>query len=140
MSYLILLRNTVEREGISLRHPAKFVLVGSGNPEEGELRPQLLDRFGLHEEIRTERNPVSRVNVVLKRITFDKDPLKYLFKNAEQLAGLKKKISHARDLLGEASIEFYNSKHVMRLKTASNSYSSLIQISDIQIQSRQTFS
>src|SRR6476469_2546211 len=45
--------NTVEREGISIRHPARFVLVGSGNPEEGELRPQLLDRFGMHAEIRT---------------------------------------------------------------------------------------
>ena len=93
--------NTVEREGISLRHPARFVLVGSGNPEEGELRPQLLDRFGLHAEIRTERNPVSRVNVVLERIAFDKDPLKYLYKNTEQLAGLKTRISHARDLLGK---------------------------------------
>ena len=49
--------NTVEREGISIRHPARFVLVGSGNPEEGELRPQLLDRFGMHAEIRTVRDP-----------------------------------------------------------------------------------
>ena len=49
--------NTVEREGISIRHPARFVLVGSGNPEEGELRPQLLDRFGMHAEIRTVKEP-----------------------------------------------------------------------------------
>jgi len=49
--------NTVEREGISIRHPAQFVLVGSGNPEEGELRPQLLDRFGMHAEIRTVKDP-----------------------------------------------------------------------------------
>jgi magnesium chelatase subunit I len=49
--------NTVEREGISIRHPARFVLVGSGNPEEGELRPQLLDRFGMHSEIRTVKSP-----------------------------------------------------------------------------------
>ena len=49
--------NTVEREGISIRHPARFVLVGSGNPEEGELRPQLLDRFGMHAEIRTVKDP-----------------------------------------------------------------------------------
>ncbi|EDV18429.1 hypothetical protein TRIADDRAFT_9696, partial [Trichoplax adhaerens] len=48
--------NTVEREGISIKHPARFVLVGSGNPEEGELRPQLLDRFGMHAEIRTVRD------------------------------------------------------------------------------------
>merc|ERR1712125_292164 len=50
--------NTVEREGISIRHPARFVLVGSGIPEEGELRPQLLDRFGMHAEIRTVKDPV----------------------------------------------------------------------------------
>ncbi len=56
--------NTVEREGISIRHPAQFVLVGSGNPEEGELRPQLLDRFGMHAEIRTVREPELRVQIV----------------------------------------------------------------------------
>jgi len=56
--------NTVEREGISIRHPARFVLVGSGNPEEGELRPQLLDRFGMHAEIRTVRDPNLRVRIV----------------------------------------------------------------------------
>jgi len=56
--------NTVEREGISVRHPARFVLVGSGNPEEGELRPQLLDRFGMHAEIRTVKDPALRVKVV----------------------------------------------------------------------------
>ena len=50
--------NTVEREGISISHPARFILVGSGNPEEGELRPQLLDRFGMHAEIKTVKDPV----------------------------------------------------------------------------------
>ena len=59
--------NTVEREGISIKHPARFVLVGSGNPEEGELRPQLLDRFGMHAEIRTVRDPETRVRVVEER-------------------------------------------------------------------------
>ena len=59
--------NTVEREGISIKHPARFVLVGSGNPEEGELRPQLLDRFGMHAEIRTVRDPELRVQVVEQR-------------------------------------------------------------------------
>jgi len=59
--------NTVEREGISIRHPARFVLVGSGNPEEGELRPQLLDRFGMHAEIRTVKDPILRVKVVEER-------------------------------------------------------------------------
>merc|ERR1712032_1560360 len=66
--------NTVEREVISIKHPARFVLVGSGNPEEGELRPQLLDRFGMHAEIRTVRDPETRVRVVEERSNFDKNP------------------------------------------------------------------
>jgi magnesium chelatase subunit I len=67
--------NTVEREGISIRHPARFVLVGSGNPEEGELRPQLLDRFGMHAEIRTVKDPILRVKVVEERTSFDQTPM-----------------------------------------------------------------
>jgi len=66
--------NTVEREGISIRHPAKFILVGSGNPEEGELRPQLLDRFGMHAMIRTERDPELRVRIVESCQEFADDP------------------------------------------------------------------
>ena len=61
--------NTVEREGVSVRHPARFVLIGSGNPEEGELRPQLLDRFGMSVEVRTVRDPELRVQVVDQRTT-----------------------------------------------------------------------
>ena len=59
--------NTVEREGVSVRHPARFVLIGSGNPEEGELRPRLLDRFGMSVEVRTVRDPEQRVQVVDQR-------------------------------------------------------------------------
>ena len=66
--------NTVEREGVSVRHPARFVLIGSGNPEEGELRPQLLDRFGMSVEVRTVRDPQLRVQVVDQRTSFDADP------------------------------------------------------------------
>lgn len=69
--------NTVEREGISVRHPAKFILVGSGNPEEGELRPQLLDRFGMHAMIRTERDPELRVQIVEGCQAFADDPKLY---------------------------------------------------------------
>ena len=72
--------NTVEREGISIRHPARFVLVGSGNPEEGELRPQLLDRFGMHAEIRTVKDPVLRVKIVEERTSFDLNPQEWLDK------------------------------------------------------------
>jgi magnesium chelatase subunit I len=66
--------NLVEREGLSIRHPARFVLVGSGNPEEGELRPQLLDRFGLSVEVRTPGSIAERVEVVKRRDAYDRDP------------------------------------------------------------------
>ena len=66
--------NVVEREGISVRHPARFVLIGSGNPEEGELRPQLLDRFGLAVEVRTPSDLASRIEVVRRRDAFERDP------------------------------------------------------------------
>jgi magnesium chelatase subunit I len=66
--------NVVEREGLSIRHPARFVLVGSGNPEEGELRPQLLDRFGLSVDVTTPTDLPTRVEVVKRRDLFDRDP------------------------------------------------------------------
>ena len=66
--------NVVEREGLSVRHPARFVLVGSGNPEEGELRPQLLDRFGLSVEVKTPTDLAGRVEVVKRRDAFEHDP------------------------------------------------------------------
>jgi len=66
--------NVVERDGLSVRHPARFVLVGSGNPEEGELRPQLLDRFGLSVEVRTPDELSARVEVVRRRDDFERDP------------------------------------------------------------------
>jgi magnesium chelatase subunit I len=66
--------NVVEREGLSVRHPARFVLVGSGNPEEGELRPQLLDRFGLSVEVRTPTDLATRVEVIKRRDAFERDP------------------------------------------------------------------
>merc|ERR1719223_2691125 len=69
--------NTVEREGISVRHPARFILIGSGNPEEGELRPQLLDRFGMHALIRTEREPELRVKIVESTREFADDPIEF---------------------------------------------------------------
>jgi magnesium chelatase subunit I len=98
--------NTVEREGISIKHPARFVLVGSGNPEEGELRPQLLDRFGMHAEIRTVRDPETRVRVVEERSNFDKNPEECLKENAEQLEILKKSITDAQDLLPNVELDY----------------------------------
>ncbi|NJK82014.1 MAG: magnesium chelatase ATPase subunit I [Chloroflexaceae bacterium] len=69
--------NLVEREGISIRHPARFVLVGSGNPEEGDLRPQLLDRFGLHARIVTLTDVAERVEIVKRRRAYDADSVAF---------------------------------------------------------------
>ena len=98
--------NTVEREGISIRHPARFVLVGSGNPEEGELRPQLLDRFGMHAEIRTVRAPELRVKIVEQRSEFDKNPQDYLESFKEQQENFKKKIVEAQTRLSETNLDY----------------------------------
>ena len=91
--------NTVEREGISIRHPARFVLVGSGNPEEGELRPQLLDRFGMHAEIRTVREPVLRVQIVEERTSFDRDPQEWIDTYKDQQNELRESLIAAKNIL-----------------------------------------
>ena len=98
--------NTVEREGISIRHPARFVLVGSGNPEEGELRPQLLDRFGMHAEIRTVKDPLLRVKVVEERTSFDQTPQLWLENYAEQQQALRDRIVAAQKLLPTVELEY----------------------------------
>lgn len=98
--------NTVEREGVSVRHPARFVLVGSGNPEEGELRPQLLDRFGMHAEIRTVKDPLLRVKIVEERSRFDKDPTACLRDYFLKQEALKKKIVAAQAKLSLVSIDY----------------------------------
>jgi len=98
--------NTVEREGISIRHPARFVLVGSGNPEEGELRPQLLDRFGMHAEIRTVKEPALRVEIVEQRAEFDQNPQEFLQKYQTEQEVLQKQIVMAQELLPEVEMDY----------------------------------
>ena len=96
--------NTVEREGISIKHPAKFILIGSGNPEEGELRPQLLDRFGMHAEIRTISDPNLRVRIVEERISFDQSPQVWLDKYKEEQLEIQKRIVTAQNSLSQVTI------------------------------------
>jgi magnesium chelatase subunit I len=98
--------NTVEREGISIRHPARFVLVGSGNPEEGELRPQLLDRFGMHAEIRTVKDPALRVQIVEERSSFDQNPQTYLEKHVNPQEEMQKRLVEAQKLLPSVTIDY----------------------------------
>ncbi|NJN85339.1 MAG: magnesium chelatase ATPase subunit I [Leptolyngbyaceae cyanobacterium SL_7_1] len=98
--------NTVEREGISIRHPARFVLVGSGNPEEGELRPQLLDRFGMHAEIRTVKEPALRVQIVEQRTEFDQNPQTFLSHYQEQQDALQQTLVEAQGRLPQVAIDY----------------------------------
>ena len=96
--------NVVEREGISIRHPARFVLVGSGNPEEGDLRPQLLDRFGLHARITTITNVEERVEIVKRRRAFDADPHAFADAWQKEQARLQRKIKAAQRRLPEVEL------------------------------------
>ena len=96
--------NVVEREGLSIRHPARFVLVGSGNPEEGDLRPQLLDRFGLSVEVRTPDDLATRVQVVRRRDEFERDPAAYVEKWQREDNKIRKRILKARAALDSVDV------------------------------------
>ncbi|MFN4099276.1 MAG: magnesium chelatase ATPase subunit I [Pararhodobacter sp.] len=91
--------NLVEREGLSIRHPARFVLIGSGNPEEGELRPQLLDRFGLSVEVLSPRDIETRVTVIQRRDAFDRDRAAFMAEWAKPEAELRAAMVAGRDRL-----------------------------------------
>lgn len=90
--------NTIEREGVSFSHPARFTLVGTMNPEEGELRPQLLDRFGLCVHVEGLRDPESRVAVMERRIAFDEDPENFCKAWEEESRKFVEQIERARDI------------------------------------------
>jgi magnesium chelatase subunit I len=96
--------NVVEREGLSIRHAARFVLVGSGNPEEGELRPQLLDRFGLSVEVASPRDVASRVEVMRRRDLFDRDPEAFLRQWKPAEARLRTRLRKARAALDQVAM------------------------------------
>ncbi|WP_370874436.1 magnesium chelatase ATPase subunit I [Amorphus orientalis] len=91
--------NVVEREGLSVRHPARFVLVGSGNPEEGELRPQLLDRFGLAVDVHTPTALADRIEIVKRRDAYDRAPADFVEHWAARERTLRRKITAARNRL-----------------------------------------
>jgi magnesium chelatase subunit I len=96
--------NVVEREGLSVRHPARFVLIGSGNPEEGELRPQLLDRFGLSVEVRTPADLASRIEVVRRRDQFERDAAAFAATWKRKDSQLRKRIVAARARLNDVRV------------------------------------
>jgi magnesium chelatase subunit D len=97
-------RNVVEREGISIEHPASFRLVGSGNPEEGELRPQLLDRFGLHAEVRTATDLDERVAIVERRQAFERDPAAFHAGAESEQERLRRRLVRARKKIHEVEL------------------------------------
>ena len=96
--------NLVEREGLSVRHPARFVLVGSGNPEEGELRPQLLDRFGLSVEVKTPTDLPSRVEVVRRRDAFERDTAAFTETWAKEDARIRRQIVAGRARIADVAV------------------------------------
>ncbi|HEV8035048.1 MULTISPECIES: magnesium chelatase ATPase subunit I [Yoonia] len=93
--------NVVEREGLSIRHPARFVLVGSGNPEEGELRPQLLDRFGLSVEVASPKDVATRVDVIKRRDAFENDNAAFMLRWQAEDAAIRERILTARKALAK---------------------------------------
>ena len=93
--------NFIEREGISYSHPSKFILVGTMNPEEGDLRPQLLDRFGLMVDVEAERDEERRMQIIERRMEFERDPEDFSSRYEEQQAELRGRIQEARELVGE---------------------------------------
>jgi len=97
--------NTVEREGISLTHPAKFIMIGSGNPEEGELRPQLLDRFGMAVNIRTIYDQDQRTELVMNKLAYEADPKGYTEECKAETDELRAKIVKARELLPKVTMD-----------------------------------
>lgn len=96
--------NTVEREGISVTHPARFILIGTMNPEEGELRPQLLDRFGLAVEVAGQNDPAIRAEVVRRRIAYETDPGSFFQRFAGPEKELSRRIVEAKTLLPQVTV------------------------------------
>ncbi len=97
--------NTIEREGVSFRHPSRFILVGSMNPEEGELRPQILDRFGLCVEVKAPENPEERVEIVKRVEEFHSDPMGFCRKYEKLDYEITERIIKAREILPEVEID-----------------------------------
>ncbi|UCD44206.1 MAG: ATP-binding protein [Candidatus Bathyarchaeota archaeon] len=112
--------NTVEREGISVQHPSRFILVGTMNPEEGELRPQLLDRMALHTEISTITDPGQRVAVMKFNLEFEDEPVAFREGFEEGQKELMEKIMRAKELLPKVTVPDHLYEVVARMCTSLN--------------------
>ena len=98
-------RNYIEREGVSFTHPSKFILVGTMNPEEGDLRPQLLDRFGMAVDVKSEKDVESRMDVIKRRLEFEKDPDAFKELYAGEQEKLMERITSAKDRMADIVLE-----------------------------------
>jgi magnesium chelatase subunit I len=107
--------NVVERDGLSIRHGARFILVGSGNPEEGELRPQLLDRFGLSVEVATPQDIEQRMEIVRMRDEFERDPAAFAKRFSLKDQRERERIEHARTLLADIKVSDERLRHMTEL-------------------------
>ncbi len=107
--------NTIEREGISESHYSRFVLVGSMNPEEGDLRPQLIDRFGLAVDVFGEKNMETRIEIMNRRLSFEKNPSAFIEKYALEEEHLRERIIRARKKLSEVKISDQILENVAKL-------------------------
>jgi magnesium chelatase subunit D len=113
-------QNIIEREGISFRHPAQFILVGTMNPEEGELRPQLLDRFGLCVETSGSQDPEERVALMERREAFDNDPQGFIKNAAQGNHRLARQIENARENFADIRIPNHLMSFIIELCTENN--------------------
>lgn len=109
--------NTVEREGISYSHPSRFILVGTMNPEEGDLRPQLLDRFGLLVDVEGEKNPEIRKEIMIRRLAFENNPHDFIEKYKTDQDNLKRKINKAKEFLPRVSYSQNDLERIAKLVT-----------------------
>lgn len=113
-------RNVVEREGISFSHPARIILVGTMNPEEGELRPQLLDRFGLCIEIAASQQIDERIELLIQRESYDADPEGYREKYLSETKTIRERLKHARKILPEVRLAPHMRKYISELCASKN--------------------
>lgn len=107
--------NRVERDGFSVSHPAKFILVGTMNPEEGELRPQLLDRFGLCVEVSSPTNIAERAEIMSRRIRFNADPLAFAAEWEDEMQAERERLRRARDAFANVTLPYARLEQVARI-------------------------
>jgi len=112
--------NIIEREGVSSSHTSNFILIGTMNPEEGEIRPQLLDRFGLSVKVESELDPYDRITIMKRREEFDSDPLEFIFQYKDREQELRERIIRAQKLLQKIRLSEANLRNIAEIAKQSS--------------------